>query len=262
MSELENLRHEARKRLRAAGKKVSYNRRVNGVELTGSPFDPRVPPSRIDRYNKTQLNSLINKLDNFTSRKQQFVKLGTDIVPKREFSEYKKWERKYNANVRAVEKMAEGKQTPFGEQNIYENDRIMHDAKWLDNHPDFFRQAHRSPEGFYNRAALKTLTGKMKKRSKKLYLKIAARDIRKRVKEFGLGDQFSMKLSDAQLVIAWQHGGLAHALAEHYINVDSSITEGKSGNSGIIAQINEEDSERVKMAKKRINTVVEWAFGL
>ena len=258
MSQLDNLRDMARKRMRAAGKKISYNRRINSIEIGGTPFDPRVPASRINRYNTQQLKALISRLDRFTARTTQYVATGEGLAPKAEMREYKKFERKYNMNVQKLTARAKGKHTPFGEQSIEDSQRIRHDPEFLDNNPDFYREAHRRSKDFYNPAGLKTLTGDMKRRSKKLYLDQAASEIKKNIQKFDLGKKFKVNLTNEQLILAWQYGGLAETMKELYAHKDDLIID----SDDIIAQENDEDDNNISMAKRRINTVLDWAFRL
>ena len=72
-AELGALRAEAAKAHRNASKKISRNRVKRGAEIGGSEFDPRKPMSNIKRYNRKQLDAYIRKLNDFNSRKTQFV---------------------------------------------------------------------------------------------------------------------------------------------------------------------------------------------
>lgn len=255
MSELEELRATARARRNAATRKVARNRRA-GVDIAGTEFDPRVSNDRIARLNTKQLNALIGRLDSFMSRKSQFVNLAQGIAPRSEFNEYKKWERKYNKKAVELQKMAEGKETPFGEQNIQENDLIHHSYKFLQNTPDFYRPVDRKSNYFFSRKGLQTLTANMKKRASKVYIHKTAVKIRKNIKAFDNGKKYNtLKLTDEQLILVWQYGGMADAYYEMYTNKEGTYEEDESPD--IEAQNNETDEMRT--ARRRLDRVIDWA---
>lgn len=70
--EIERLRQLARKRHRAATQKAS-RLRAKGVEISGTSLDPRRKVADISKMRSRDLQSYINKLNNFTSRETSFV---------------------------------------------------------------------------------------------------------------------------------------------------------------------------------------------
>lgn len=72
-AELEALRAQLIKRQRAAANKISKNRRLRGVEIAGTQFDPRVSRETISRLTKASLKKRLNTVESFVSRSTQFV---------------------------------------------------------------------------------------------------------------------------------------------------------------------------------------------
>lgn len=95
--DLRSLRAQALARHVAATRKVQRNER-KGVGLWNTKYDIRRDPANIARYNKKQLTAYIAKLDQFVSRKTQFVPdMKGRPLPVQEFRKLKAAERKFNA---------------------------------------------------------------------------------------------------------------------------------------------------------------------
>lgn len=77
--DINELRAEVARRQKAAQAKIGRLRR-KGVQLEGSEFDVRRDPTRVARYNRSQLNSYLGQLNEFTQRRVQFVP-GAEGVP-------------------------------------------------------------------------------------------------------------------------------------------------------------------------------------
>lgn len=69
---LSELRSQVLKRQRAATRKVNRLTK-KGVEIAGTKADVRRDSEKIKRYNRTQLNAHLNRLNTFTDRKTQYV---------------------------------------------------------------------------------------------------------------------------------------------------------------------------------------------
>ena len=98
--DLSELRALARARHRAATKKISRLNRDVEVIVSGTKYDPRRNVKNISKYNKKQLESYINQLNAFQSRKTQFVP-DKDQKPIRleVWKRYKGTEQQYNLEV-------------------------------------------------------------------------------------------------------------------------------------------------------------------
>jgi hypothetical protein len=98
--ELEQLRALARKRHKAATRKISRLNHAKDVEISGSKFDPRRDLAGLKRYNKAQIMKYIQRLDSFLERGNQFVgDAQKRPIPAKEWQQYKQTERRYNAGV-------------------------------------------------------------------------------------------------------------------------------------------------------------------
>lgn len=73
------IREEVMRRQKAATAKIARLKR-QGVQLSGSEYDVRRDPSKVARYNSTQLRSYLGQLNEFTNRNRQFVP-GSEGVP-------------------------------------------------------------------------------------------------------------------------------------------------------------------------------------
>lgn len=101
MASLGDKRAEVLARQRAVGKKISRMNRSTGVQISGTPLDPRVPRERIARLNTVQLDALLNRLNTFQSRKVQYVPDASNRpIPKQKFDQYTRLVRQYNREVR------------------------------------------------------------------------------------------------------------------------------------------------------------------
>lgn len=103
--EVQELRARALARQRQAGKKVSRLRRVKGVEIGGTPLDPRKDRDDINRMNSIQLRAHLRRLDTFQSRDVQFVPDSEGRpIPGKKFKTYQRLIRQSNKEIRAMMK--------------------------------------------------------------------------------------------------------------------------------------------------------------
>lgn len=101
--DINDIRAEVARRQKAANAKIARLRR-KGVQLTGSEFDVRRDPSRVARYNSRQLQSYLGQLNEFTSRRQQFVAGSEGVpIPAHVYNHAQRVAREYNAYVRERE---------------------------------------------------------------------------------------------------------------------------------------------------------------
>lgn len=93
---IKKLREEVLRKQRNANAKVSRLRK-QGVSISFTGHDPRTNAKKIARYTTSQLIAYSKRLDEFTSRSNQFVAgaKGTPI-PKAKFNEYKRLESLHN----------------------------------------------------------------------------------------------------------------------------------------------------------------------
>lgn len=80
--------NEARRKERAATKKVSRNE-ADGINLARSQYDPRVGARRLETMSTRELKSHARRLDEFVSRRTQFVNIfGGTPAPRAMWNEY------------------------------------------------------------------------------------------------------------------------------------------------------------------------------
>lgn len=97
--ELRALRQEVRRLQRNTARKIARNT-SKGVRLGGSEFDPRVPLERVDRYTRTQLGALVQRLEGFNARGNQYVPGARGVpIPAAEWKRYKDVEARYNKGI-------------------------------------------------------------------------------------------------------------------------------------------------------------------
>jgi len=97
---LSDLRAAAKRGNRAVGQKLSKMRRrdQNPVELSGTRYDVSVSASRIDSMSRRQLQTLIQRQNNFRLRSTNFVQLANgQVITGSRFSETRKLHRQYNS---------------------------------------------------------------------------------------------------------------------------------------------------------------------
>lgn len=99
--ELNALRAEVKHLQRNAGKKLG---RLRDKGINVRSLDPRKDAALINRYNKTQLKSQLERLGNFTARTNQFVPGVRGVpIPAAEWRKYKAVEKKYNLQIEATQ---------------------------------------------------------------------------------------------------------------------------------------------------------------
>lgn len=100
--ELRALRAMANRRHRAATNKISRLKNDVGVNVSGTDVDPRRTRANIKNYTEKQLRSYINQLDNFVSRRTQFVPdAKRRPIPASQWREYQRLEKQYNEKISA-----------------------------------------------------------------------------------------------------------------------------------------------------------------
>lgn len=100
MSKINDLRRLALLRHRAATRKISRIKSGNGVEVSGSDYDPRKSLDFIRSASSRQLESYVRKLDAFNDRRIQFVPDAQfRPIKKSLWQEYQAAEAKRNAAV-------------------------------------------------------------------------------------------------------------------------------------------------------------------
>ena len=217
--QLAALRALAKARHRAAGKKVSRIERDNSKPmLRGTAHDPRRDLSKVGKYNARQLETYINKLDIFISRKTQFV---SDAYNKPiPIQTWRKWQAAEAArNKRKADLFNKVKdlQLPTGHGTIGELEQRTRPSR-----PEMARPAEVNPyTPSFRKSTSFTSEKSLKRMLKKAEKQWSSQDIKKRTKraretikkmapyfdkDGSLGRRID-KLSDYQLNILWNYTG-------------------------------------------------------
>ena len=124
---VKELRAHVKNRHRAATKKLSRMRRVNRVRDT-SDIDPRRDLGKVDRYNKAQLKSYLDTLNQFNSRSVGYYgNARGEKISRKAWAAYKASEKAYNDYVGAYNKRFDKYvSSNFG---IQPSERAAHRAK-------------------------------------------------------------------------------------------------------------------------------------
>ena len=227
-SELENLRDEVRRRQRAANAKVSRLRSKN-LDISNTKYDVRRDPSKIGRYNATQLRNYLEQLNTFTSRSTRFVALkGGAPAPYQKWSAYKKDEARYNAKVGRAYKHVKGYENKPRGMTVEEYDTNMRPAKIeaagrASHRP--LSPINRVPHRIESVEALDKLHNDIRRRNKREYVpsqiakqRDAARKMLNRIGNPHYITQFE-KMSDHQFDVVFNYMNFADDVSLRYLNV-------------------------------------------
>lgn len=222
-AELQELRQLVRERQRAANKKVSRIQNVKRIQIRGSQYDPRRDLSRVDKYNKAQLKSYLDKLNTFTGRSTQFV-MGANREPIRaeKWREYKRLERKLNERLQAPSKKLKDVKLPSG-RTVGEMS-AQRDRPGMRDHSEVIplRRINRTSKAIVGERGLDWVMKDVKKRLDPDDFKRRVRNQRSSARKMAAmtGNEQLMndldKLSDEQFHVAWQYTDLPETLAVKY----------------------------------------------
>lgn len=262
--DINELRAEVRKRQQAANAKAR-RLRAKGVEIEGTQFDPRRNAAPINRYTKRQLNDYLSKLNEFTSRSNQFVPLsGGSFVPAREWRKYRTAERRYNqiAN-REYGKVADLK-LPLTGMTVSERDATMRPTNRKIRRAAgeavrrIYEPVNIRPENVEGPEALRKLTQQRQRQISRPYkaeeTERQRREMRAMLDRIGESDMMkeAEKLTDEQFSTLWNYGTFATDLSRDYERIQLLATGGASAQQDRV----HED------ARQDILESIEWAQSL
>jgi hypothetical protein len=221
-NDLELLRSEVKKRRAAVTGKIARMRRTMGVDIAGTREDPRRPPSAVKGYNKPQLIKYLGQLEAFQSRDVGYVPGSREALPKKEWLEYKKFEKAYNTLGKAFEdKIADIKVPGLG-VNIKQRSAMIHPTAQGDvvNRP--FVHIDRSSKNIKDRESLKKLTVDMKRKLSKDFIpgeiKKSRKQLNDMLKTIGNSEYGARAkaLTDTQFNILWNYTHFATNISLQY----------------------------------------------
>lgn len=266
-SEMDRLRAEVRARHAAATKKVSRLRRVSGIEIGETAYDPRRDLGNVKRYNRGQLRAYLAELDSFTSRSTGFVAgSGGQPIPRAQWNEYKRLERQFNRKAERrfgrVENIALPSSDPKEKSSWTVGDRQRRlrpegrtrMAGEAFNNP--FEKRNRQAFEVQGEAGLRTLIRDMQKRNRLEYgpkeLKRGRRELDQMLKFTGYQNERAeaKKLSDEQFELLWMYTDFAQTVSRDYnFWKESGGSPRDEARSKIAEDDNVEIGQRIQWAK-------------
>ena len=220
-NDIKALRNLVRKRRAAVTAKETRIEKNTGINIKGTKEDPRLPPSVVDRYTRTQLNSYLGRLNAFMSRSNGYIADASGSLIKRsEWESYTGVERRYNAIAKKDFDKIKNLLDPISGVKISDREKIMNpDSKRAQgdviHRP--FSEVHRKPQNIKNEKSLVILRKSLEKKLAKNYLpkQIASqrRQARDMAKNAGIKIDFA-SLSDLQFNALWNYTGFATRLGQ------------------------------------------------
>lgn len=270
--EIQRLRELARKRHQAATRKVSRLKK-NDVHVSGTPLDPRRNAADIAKMRSRDLQSYINKLDQFTSRETNWVHGAgkQSLLSSSLYREYKKLESAVNKRNMADYEKIKGTFIPTLNTTV----QSFHGE--LPDHPLMANPASRSPhiplirtnKSFPNDKKLKKLIQDMRKRLEPEFGdKVIAREqksMRKFFKDMRKVDPINETLKDlrkdfwsltpAQFAFLWNHTNFAEAASMDYEIAKDHLHDKKS-----LAEKSESFNTQIRHMKNLVGDVKRMQF--
>jgi hypothetical protein len=231
----EALRQELYARQQAASRKIARIRRATGAQVAGSEFDPRKPAAQLKKLNHTQLMKQLARVNEFVSRRTQFVPdFHRRPLPRAEFQEYKKLEAQHRQTVDKRRAVLSDVKLPSGMTVAQRRASINPDFPGSDstvNSP--FAKYNRESSNIASRSALKKLIKTVKQRVTPEYFNRRVKEARAQAKQmlkFGGTDHDLQKrlnkLSDRSFDALWHETGFAKSLRLRY-GAQGAVEAGK-----------------------------------
>lgn len=228
--EIDSLREQVLVAHKLAARKVQRNE-SKGVKLAGSKYDPRRDTSKLQRYNKPQLESYLSQLNTFRDRSTQFVPdMRGNPVSGAEWREYKQLEGKLNAQRARrfkqfkdiVSYTTNGKPVTLAQELAVRTPDHPTSGNPATKNPNI--KTKRTPRGITSKRSLdrmkKEVAGRLGKSGVDKELKDARKQFRQMMKPIG-DKKFTkdvLELNDKQFTALWFYKGFADALALGYDN--------------------------------------------
>lgn len=226
--DIDNLRREVRKRVQAVNRKIRRYEQL-GVNIAGTEFDPRRENAPIDRWRRSDLERYRNNLNQFQSRRNQFVPdAHSRPIPATEWRGYKRLEKR--ANVIADKNFDEIKDIYIPESGLTIGEREKYFGG--DNSPSDpvvntpFKRVEREPDYITSRKTLAKLTKQMQKKIRPEFIqdfvKNGRAELAAMLEKAERPDiaAAAATLSDKQFHILWGYTGFADAVYLDYSAAD------------------------------------------
>lgn len=232
---LSELRSQVLKRQRAASRKVS-RLRSKGVEVAGTKADVRRDPGKIARYNRTQLEAHLNRVNTFVDRRTQYVPDTYGRPVKAEvFKAYKSVEQQLKNIVdseyaRFKDTKIPGKKDTVGDRMSRVTAKFRH-AGSATNSP--FVQIERDSKNFRSEAKIRQMTAAYKKKLRtnflKKNLKVDREVVEKQLTTLGRDDLIARvnKLNNDAFNALFNFWGFIEKIALPYETAQATLRDGK-----------------------------------
>lgn len=251
----------------SASRKVRRNE-AKGIKVEDSAYDPRRDISKVNRYNAVQLRSYLKDLNEFRSRRTQFVKGAKGApLPSQAWRNYAKIQKQRNSIVENVNKQYADVFLDNSDMTIAERmervvpDRLSPGSNPAVNNP-FARLITRAPENVTSEKALRTLVKQAQKQLDPKYMDRMAREGKKTVATFlRTAGQYELladiqKLNNKQFHMLWTYtnlgnvSSLAYELAKSLLMPDKDDRRSDKWEAGTIGDSFIEVEKLVKWAGK------------
>lgn len=259
---LAEMRALAHRMHRNATKKISRNNAKRGADIRGTQYDPRRDLRKVKKYNRIQLKAYIRSLQNFNSRRTQFVPDASyKPIPASDWKRYKRAEAMLNAKRRAEFAKVKDVKMPSG--LTYE----QHVAMKQTIHPTMHDPVNTSTEHTISRTSrqvksldkLRKMIQDVINRARPGY-KNKVRDQHKKSTEamlestgdFALAEEIR-SLTRKQFDFLWSNGsGFANDLALKYHMMMNFYESGES-------EMRRHESKLIRDSDREIYKWVDWA---
>lgn len=267
-SELAALRAEVKRRQKAANDKVSRLRR-RGIEVSNTAYDVRRDLGNVNKYNRIQLNSYLNRLNSFVDRKNAFVPgRGGVPIPARVWRENVRETNKVRQTSKAHYKLVKDLKLPGQDARIKDRDKDVRSKRRLAMAGEAvarpYDTAERMSRMFTSEQSIDKVTKSLKKKNRREYfgetVKRQRGEMTSMLKEIGnheLMERFAA-LSDFQFYVAFNYTSLATESSRAYAAARLMGTEMEERfHAGVLEDSGSELLEIVSWAEQNPKTMRE-----
>lgn len=231
--DLDSLRADVERMRRSATRKISRLKTGKSVVISGTEFDPRRATKAHKSYTRKQLKSYQRELENFLSRKTQFVPdASRRPIPRNEWLDYKKVEAQHRDSVGKIFERMKNVELPSGEtvsERLAKMD-VLHKQMHNPVTNPFYDPRDRSSSDVTSRESLRKLQKDLKKKSsprnQSARVSEARSQLEKMLSVINSPEIASAvkSLSQGQFVALWNYTAFASAIAMSYDSAQKMLT--------------------------------------
>ena len=266
-AELQALRIELLKRQRAAGDKISKNRRQRGVEIAGTEFDPRVSRETVSRMTKASLQKRLDIVNKFVHRSNQFVAGAQGApLPRAQYNEAKRLVERAQAKRDDWHKATGNLILPGGRETVGQRRAKMggkhRKGGGMANAPEML-PTNFDDMKFVSAKGLKTFMSNIKRANQTGHKLGSVNKWREQFAQMTdvIGGQRgealrakALSLTDKQFALLWHDTAFSTAVSIEYEMALQSLKVGKDGQ-----QISAVKSQILDESAKKADELVKWA---